>query len=756
MATDPNYMHPGQYPVWDPRSPDYDPNASPPSAGTGTGTAPPQYTGDARYMYAFFDPATNLPQQDLLLNVPFSSAYETTQGARDAMGQAAGATRALGQYGSTLGNQGAANVNNIAGMALNEANFVDPTYSTSMYGAPLTGAAAPTGYTPTAYAPPPPVDFSKIDKPTTYPGQTEPLPPKPTTLPLPPTTTQPTTPTVQNPPLTTSDPRIPPNRETLPARPTVRPAELPPAAPTAPPPSTTTAVKPSTISNAPDPRKASVNTLLGNKAATSSSTLSAPATSSAYQGRTASPSTVSTLSLPAPNLSSAKTPAASATTLPTSAKTTSPLPKVNFADVTSQVKPSQPIPVTTASTAPTLPRDTNSRSEVPPLAGMGGAVSGSTGTVTGVSPNGAGTTGLKPGPQIQQPELRGTGIQDGTTALPTPIQVGQNILKNPVDTTPTVSQTYRNAPEQAAALAALEQFEGPSAAQSQLMQGLSAARASNLSLARSGRGWGGSASALNQAVDANARMGIDAANASAGLRASENAAWRERQAANLGSSADIVMDQRQLNDAYKQFYSGLGLEAAGQAADIGFRGNEQAMQAAREQAALIQAQGQMALSSNTLDLQRAQIDSQIAQDARKLGLQYYAAHEGVAPAGIDAMALLGTLGTAVGTGVTLAALSDKRTKENIEPLDSDDALDTVRNAPGFSYDYKSDSGWDDGERHFGPMAQDLEKTPAGRSTVFEDGSGMKLVDTRKLTLVNTAALHGLTKRLDRLEHRARY
>lgn len=752
MATDPNYMHPGQYPVWDPRSPDYDPNASPPSAGTGTGTAPPQYTGDARYMYAFFDPATNLPQQDLLLNVPFSSGYETTQGARDAMGQAAGAVRSYGQYGSTLGNQGAANVNNIAGMALNEANFVDPTYSTNMYGQPLTGASAPGGYTPTAYAPPPPVDFSKIDDPRTYPGQTEPLPPRPTANPLPPTTTQPTTPTVQNPPLTTSDPRIPPTRETLPARPTVRPAELPPAAPTAPPPSTTTAVKPSTISNAPDPRKASVSTLLGNKAS-STSTLSAPATSSAYQGRTASPSTVSTLSLPAPNLSSAKTPAASATTLPTSAKTTS-LPKVNLADITSQVKPSQPIPVTTASTAPSLPRDTNSRSEVPPLAGMGGAVSGSTGTVTGVSPNGAGATGLKPGPQIQQATPHTTGIQDGTTALPTPIQVGQNILKNPVDTTPTVSQTYRNAPEQAAALAALESMEGPSAAQSQLMQGLSAARASNLSLARSGRGWGGSASALNQAVDANARMGIDAANASAGLRASENAAWRERQAANLGSSADIVMDQRQLNDAYKQFYSGLGLEAAGQAADIGFRGNEQAMAAARDQAAIIGQQGQMALQGNTLDLQRGQIEAQIAQDARKLGLQYYAAHEGVAPAGIDAMQLIGTGLAAAGTVAAFA--SDKRAKENIEPLDSDDALDTVRNAPGFSYDYKSDSGWDDGERHFGPMAQDLEKTPAGRSTVFEDDSGMKLVDTRKLTLVNTAALHGLTKRLDRLEHRARY
>jgi len=89
-------------------------------------------------------------------------------------------------------------------------------------------------------------------------------------------------------------------------------------------------------------------------------------------------------------------------------------------------------------------------------------------------------------------------------------------------------------------LAGLESTEGPSAAQAQLRSGLNEAQQSNLAMARSGRGWGASAASLGQAQTANAAAGQQAANESARLRAQENAAWRARQAANLGTAAGVL------------------------------------------------------------------------------------------------------------------------------------------------------------------------------------------------------------------------
>lgn len=86
--------------------------------------------------------------------------------------------------------------------------------------------------------------------------------------------------------------------------------------------------------------------------------------------------------------------------------------------------------------------------------------------------------------------------------------------------------------------------------------------------------------------------------------------------------------------------------------------------------------------------------------------------------------------------------SDKREKE---------AMRTFDETPGYSYDYKDPEsmGATDG-RQYGLMAQDLEKTPAGRSVVKEVG-GKKMVDTSRLTLVEGAAMHGMLKRIAELE-----
>jgi endosialidase-like protein len=81
------------------------------------------------------------------------------------------------------------------------------------------------------------------------------------------------------------------------------------------------------------------------------------------------------------------------------------------------------------------------------------------------------------------------------------------------------------------------------------------------------------------------------------------------------------------------------------------------------------------------------------------------------------------------------------------------AQQMVRSAPGYAYKYKDSAqakfGEDD-RTHYGPMAQDLEKTPMGASTVVEGPGGTKMVDTPKLTLANTAAASGQQKELDEL------
>lgn len=84
------------------------------------------------------------------------------------------------------------------------------------------------------------------------------------------------------------------------------------------------------------------------------------------------------------------------------------------------------------------------------------------------------------------------------------------------------------------------------------------------------------------------------------------------------------------------------------------------------------------------------------------------------------------------------------------------ALDVFRKTPGYSYEYKREALSRPGSapgRHFGPMAQDLEKTPAGKSVVRAGPDGMKSVDTGRLALLQSAALHDLVKRMDKMEKR---
>jgi hypothetical protein len=89
--------------------------------------------------------------------------------------------------------------------------------------------------------------------------------------------------------------------------------------------------------------------------------------------------------------------------------------------------------------------------------------------------------------------------------------------------------------------------------------------------------------------------------------------------------------------------------------------------------------------------------------------------------------------------------SDEREKEAMKAFDA---------TPGYSYDYKDPEamGATHG-RQFGIMAQDLEKTPAGKSVVHQAPNGTKMVDTSRLALIEGAAINGVMKRLAELEAR---
>lgn len=92
----------------------------------------------------------------------------------------------------------------------------------------------------------------------------------------------------------------------------------------------------------------------------------------------------------------------------------------------------------------------------------------------------------------------------------------------------------------------------------------------------------------------------------------------------------------------------------------------------------------------------------------------------------------------------LDAAAERRDREGTEV--------DLRPAQGYRYRYKNPDapGAAEGEQ-FGPMAQDLEKTPAGRSAVRTAPDGTKMVDTGRLALVNTAAVSEQQRRLDEIE-----
>lgn len=96
-----------------------------------------------------------------------------------------------------------------------------------------------------------------------------------------------------------------------------------------------------------------------------------------------------------------------------------------------------------------------------------------------------------------------------------------------------------------------------------------------------------------------------------------------------------------------------------------------------------------------------------------------------------------------------AVASDEQLKTNIQNRNVSDFLNAVG---AYSYQYKNPVYGDNipGKTFYGPMAQELEKSAIGKSAVLNTPQG-KMVDTGRLTLINTSALAEIYKRLKQLE-----
>lgn len=181
-----------------------------------------------------------------------------------------------------------------------------------------------------------------------------------------------------------------------------------------------------------------------------------------------------------------------------------------------------------------------------------------------------------------------------------------------------------------AALTGLEATEGPSAAQAQLADATSRNMNDALTLARSGRGVGGSAAAAAQAGARLPGAAANAANSAATLRANENALWRARQAANIAAGGNAALAGQNANinalgtGANAALSGGTAninaINAGGQAVmqgqglniDATKAGGQQALEGLNTSIGARTAGGQAALAGTSQGMQGAQSGGQLA------------------------------------------------------------------------------------------------------------------------------------------------
>lgn len=303
--------------------------------------------------------------------------------------------------------------------------------------------------------------------------------------------------------------------------------------------------------------------------------------------------------------------------------------------------------------------------------------------------------------------------------------------------------------------------------------------ASALSMAKGQRG-GMTPGSLRAAQQANVQTGMETQAQMGALRAQEIAAAREGLGRTYGAMGGLAGQQRGQDlglygqaQNQEQAYLGMGLKSeeqrmAGQQfnARLGF--DEWA-------------------ARNRLNAATAENNANRDTAFGKLGLSDENAKEGVVPqgqstwekaggfaSGLGSLAAhhetknadnadeaegakkgnLGGLMGLVGLGMKVASLmSDERAKESVSHGPGTELRALLESVEPVAYSYKPGAAATEGHgRHVGVMAQDLERTPAGRSMVVDTPRG-KMVDGGKMAAASLAAAADLDHRVRALEAR---
>ena len=150
-----------------------------------------------------------------------------------------------------------------------------------------------------------------------------------------------------------------------------------------------------------------------------------------------------------------------------------------------------------------------------------------------------------------------------------------------------------------------------------------------------------------------------------------------------------------------------------------------------------------------MDIKRAQLQGDMHQYGADRGYQQQMAAIEANKKGVWDYAM-----PVVGAGLGAAAMyygakSDERVKTSVMPGQSDaEALMDSLSAKSFRY---RDPGPGEQGQRLGIMAQDLEKTDAGRSLVSKDAAGVRRVDVPGAAMASLAAVADVHERLRRLE-----
>ena len=354
------------------------------------------------------------------------------------------------------------------------------------------------------------------------------------------------------------------------------------------------------------------------------------------------------------------------------------------------------------------------------------------------------------------------------------------------------------------------QPQGASAAQAQLAQSTDASMAQTMAMARSGRGTS-DAAAVRAAQFQNAATMQQAGAQAAVLRAQEDQAFRAQQltaqqavqqgygavraqdASLMGQNASAQQAGGQLGLGYQSAglqaqQTGLQAQSAGAQLGLGYGQLAQGYNATSENARSGYQQlgsGQQlayeGMAANAqqygIGLRNQMLANQMQTNAglQNTGMQI-AAQQNLANQAASAQqtgAIVGGIGTVVGGilsggsssiiggGASAASgmlsgnearASDERVKKDIQPA-GESIDDTFRALKAQSYRYRDPTqpGAAPGTQ-YGPMAQDLARSPAGRSTVLGTPRGLA-VDTSRLALLNASETARQRTQLDQIMRR---